>query len=129
MRKILSAMTGLSLVIILIVVIAGCAEKTKVYGQGISNNPVVTIKELQDKKKDYSGKMVKIEGKITDVCQDMGCWFNVNDKTGIMYVDLEMGRNFVIPKNSANQPVTVEGKLKYDNGSLSIIGSGVKIGE
>ena len=129
MKKLLSVVSGLSLVIILIVVIAGCAEKTKVYGQSISNSSVITIKELQDKKKDYSGKMVKIDGKITDVCQDMGCWFNVNDKTGIMYVDLEMGRNFVIPKKSADQPVTVEGKLKYDNGALSIIGSGIKIGE
>jgi RecJ-like exonuclease len=129
MKKLLSVVAGLSLVIILIVIIAGCAEKTKVYGQSISNSPVITIKELQDKKKDYSGKAVKIEGKITDVCQDMGCWFNVNDGTGIMYVDLEMGRNFVIPKNSANQTVVVEGKLKYDNGSLSIIGSGVKIGK
>jgi len=40
-----------------------------------------------------------------------------------------MGRNFTIPKNSANQPVIVEGTLKYKDASLSIIGSSVKIGK
>ncbi|HPZ09511.1 MAG TPA: DUF4920 domain-containing protein [Candidatus Eremiobacteraeota bacterium] len=129
MRKIMIIVWGVLIVIILSVLLAGCGKKNKVYGQAISNNPVITIKELQDKKKDYSDQLVKIQGKITDVCQDMGCWFNVNDGTGIMYIDLEMGRNFTIPKNTANQPVLVEGKLEYDNGSLSIIGSGVKIGE
>lgn len=129
MRNTLIIATGILLMVFVSVIIAGCGEKSKVYGQSISDNSVITIKELQDKKADYSGKLVKIKGKITDVCQDMGCWFNVNDGTGIMYVDLEMGRNFTIPKNTANQPVTVEGKLKYDKGSLSIMGSGVKIGE
>ena len=129
MRNTLVMATGILLIVFISVIIAGCVEKSKVYGQAISDNSAITIKELQDKKKDYSGKVVKIKGKIADVCQDMGCWFNVNDGTGIMYVDLEMGRNFTIPKNTVNQPVTVEGKLKYDKGSLSIIGSGVKIGE
>lgn len=128
MRKwIVSFAAVIVAVLILGVIIAGYS-KSRAYGSEISGGKVLTIKEIEDKKADYEGKEVKIEGKITEVCQTMGCWFNVNDGTGIMYVDLEMGRNFTIPKNSANEHVVVEGKLKNDNGSLKIIGSGVKIG-
>ncbi len=99
------------------------------YGKAISSNPAVTIKELQSNKNKYLGKTVKIEGTITEVCQQMGCWFYVNDGTGTIYVDLGMKGNFTIPKNSAKSHVIVEGTLKGDNGTLSIMGAGVKIGE
>ena len=128
MKKWIVSFAALSvLVLVLGVVIAGYG-KNQVYGKDMSGNKVLTIKEIESNKADYEGKEVKIEGKITEVCQSMGCWFKVNDGTGIMYVDLEMGRNFTIPKNSANESVVVEGKFKNDNGSLKIVGSGVKIG-
>jgi len=113
--------------LIIAVAITGCAG-SNIYGKAISDRPVLKIKEIEDNKADYEGKNVKIEGKITEVCQTMGCWFKVNDGTGIMYVDLEMGRNFVIPKNSVGEHVTAEGKFRNDNGFLKIVGNGVKTG-
>lgn len=113
---------------------SGCSMKhnnnnSNIYGQAISSNSVITIKELQSDKNKYLGKTVKIEGTITEVCQQMGCWFYVNDGTGTIYVDLGMKGNFTIPKNSAKSHVIVEGTVKYDNEALLITGSGVKIGE
>ena len=122
-----AAVTVLALV--LGVIIAGCVTKSQAYGKEVSENKVLTIKEIETNNADYDGESVKIKGKITEVCQDMGCWFKVKDGTGIMYVDLEMGRNFTIPKNSGKQPVVVEGKFVNDNGFLKIKGSGLKIGE
>jgi len=108
----------------------GCSTtNNNCYGQTISSNSAVTIKELQSHKNKYLGKTVKIEGTITEVCQQMGCWFYVNDGTGTIYVDLGMKGNFTIPKNSAKSHVIVEGTVKYDNEAFSITGSGVKIGE
>ncbi|MEQ8186857.1 MAG: DUF4920 domain-containing protein [Candidatus Eremiobacterota bacterium] len=116
------------------------------YGQAISSNPAVTIKELQSNKNKYLGKTVKIEGTITEVCQHMGCWFNVNDGTGTIYVDLgmrgyfipddgtgpiyvdlSMGKYMTIPRDSAKSHVIVEGIVKEEYEQLSINGQRVQI--
>jgi hypothetical protein len=104
-------------------------NNSNLYGKAISDNPAVTVKELQTNGKKYVGKTVKIEGTISEVCQAMGCWFNVNDGTGTMYVDLEMGKNFTIPKDSAKSHVIVEGIFNNIDGKFSVTGQGVKIGK
>jgi RecJ-like exonuclease len=107
----------------------GSSMNNNSYGQTISNNPVLTIKELEKNKNKYLGKTVKIEGTITEVCQSMGCWFYVDDGTGTIYVDLGMKGNFTIPKDSAKSHVIVEGIFKESDGHISIKGQGVKIGK
>jgi len=106
----------------------GCSTtNNNCYGQTISSNSAVTIKELQSHKNKYLGKTVKIEGTITEVCQQMGCWFNVNDGTGTIYVDLGMKGTFTIPKNSVKSNVIVEGIFKESEGQLLIKCQGIII--
>ena len=102
-------------------------EQNNIYGKAISSNSVLTIKELEKNKNKYLGKTVKVEGTITEVCQDMGCWFYVNDGTGTIYVDLGMKGNFTIPKDSAKSHVIVEGIFNEADGQFSIKGQGVNI--
>lgn len=109
------------------VIISDYLKKNKIYGEKISNAKVIKIKELQDRKEYYRGKKVKIAGRIMVICRKGGYWFNVNDGTGVIYVDLEKGKNFVIPAKSRFLPVIAEGILREEKGMPVIVAAGVNI--
>ena len=107
------------------IIITGCSSKNITYGNKISENSNIKIKEIQENKDNYSDKRVVLEGKITQICP-AGCWFNLNDGTGIMYVNLS-GKEYVMEQSRLNSSATVEGKVKYNDSGLSLIPSGIKI--
>lgn len=100
---------------------AGCAsnaaadsQKTTVSSTSIgeiANNPAV-----------FDGKEVAVKGKITSECGS-GCWFNLDDGTGVIYVTLSEN-NFAIPQLQG-QTVLVKGVIHIANGDPSLHGSAV----
>lgn len=55
----------------------------KVYGKAVTETKSVSISEILDNPKAYDGKMVRVEGMVTDVCPRRGCWINLaGDKPG-----------------------------------------------
>ena len=59
------------------------------------------------------GKTVQIKGKITEVCQMMGCWMalaDVSDGTKTIRIKVEDG-DIVFPKDGAGKIAIAEGKL------------------
>lgn len=96
-----------------------------VYGNAISDSQVLTIKTLEAKNSDYSGKTVKVEGEIVKLCPS-GCWFNLDDGTGVIHVSLNP-ESFVMPQDSLNSKVLVEGTFDYEDDYASIYAAGVKV--
>lgn len=47
------------------------------YGDGVKGEPSVSISDILADPKLYDGKVVRVEGTITDVCPMRGCWFDV----------------------------------------------------
>lgn len=72
----------------------------------------------------YDGQMVVIGGMIETECPS-GCWFIVNDDTGIIYVDI-LPSNFVIPQKRG-EDAKVYGEVVVKDGDPMIIGKMVKI--
>src|SRR3954471_4251157 len=60
----------------------------------------------------YLGKTVQVKGKITEVCQMMGCWMALSDvESGkIMRVKVDDG-DIVFPKDGAGKTAIAEGKF------------------
>jgi len=55
----------------------------KVYGKKLTESKSVSISQILDNPKDYEGKLVRVEGMVTDVCPRRGCWINLaGDKPG-----------------------------------------------
>lgn len=55
----------------------------KVYGKAITEAKSVAISEIKANPEKYEGKMVRVEGLVTDVCPRRGCWMNLaGDKPG-----------------------------------------------
>ena len=84
------------------------AADTKL-GKPLTAKQPVTIAELLAKPADYVGKTVQVKGKITEVCQNMGCWIYVADaQSNKIRVKVNDGE-IVFPKDGAGRTVTAEG--------------------
>ncbi|MBN1869294.1 MAG: hypothetical protein JW847_01785 [Candidatus Omnitrophica bacterium] len=106
-----------------ILVTAGCA-KVEHYGQPLSLRETTKVIDILKNPGQYIDKMVKVEGKIANECPT-GCWFNVTDETGTLYIDL-LGANIAIPQKVGHD-VILEGTIKERSGVPIIHGTGVDI--
>lgn len=121
----MKCLTGIFLVLLIMIlaVVYGCA-KVEQYGEPLSFRETTRIVEIMKNPSEYIGKTVKVEGKIVSECPT-GCWFNVADETGTLYIDL-MGANIAIPQKVGHD-VILEGKIKDRAGTPIIHGTGVVI--
>ena len=70
--------------------------------------PVATLMAHAD---EYVGKTVQVRGKITAVCQMMGCWMDLaNDAGQRVHIKVEDGV-IEFPKDSAGKMAVAEGKF------------------
>ena len=84
------------------------AEK---FGKGLTlkeSTPIGTILGAPDQ---YIGKMVQVKGTITEVCQMMGCWLQIQDGDKGLRVKVKDGE-IMFPKNGAGKKAVAEGLLK-----------------
>jgi hypothetical protein len=84
------------------------AADTKL-GKPLTAKQPVTIAELLAKPADYVGKTVQVKGKITEVCQMMGCWIYVADEQGNKIRVKVNDGEIVFPKDGAGRTATAEG--------------------
>jgi hypothetical protein len=75
-------------------------------GAGVTDRAATTIADLYAKPEAFLGKTVRVEGVVTAVCTDMGCWmalaqenkpeetvrFKVDDDAGIVFPMTAIGR-------------------------------------
>jgi hypothetical protein len=108
MRILMFALAALSL----------SAADTKV-GKPLTLKAPVTVDDLLAKPNLYVGKTVQVKGKITEVCQAMGCWINLAGANGkIVQVEVGHGGEIEFPKNGAGRIAIAEGKLSKIEMSL-----------
>ena len=99
--------------ILLIALAAVClnAADTKV-GKPLTLKAPVTVDALLAKPDGYVGKTVQVKGKITEVCQAMGCWMNLVGESG-KTVHVEVPHNTIeFPKDGSGKMAIAEGKLE-----------------
>ena len=90
---------------------AACAMAAEKLGKGLTLDkpiPVATILASPDQ---YVGKTVQVKGKVSEVCEMMGCWMQVVDNDSAMRVKVNDGE-IVFPKNSVGRVVIAEGTLQ-----------------
>ena len=60
--------------------------------------------------KPEAGRVVRLEGTIDKVCRNKGCWLELKQGASAVHVTFE-GYSFFVPKDSAGQPVVLEGRV------------------
>lgn len=113
----------LAVVAVLAAVTSGCGH-VEVYGERISNREITPLKEILSRPQDYSDKTVTVKGKIKSECET-GCWFNLEDSGGVIYIDLQPG-GFAIPQN-VGKSATVEGKIVLRDGKPTLSGKAAEV--
>ena len=80
-------------------------------GKPLSVKEPVSIATLLTHPDDYAGKTVQVKGKITEVCQMMGCWMDIvgdgGQKIRIKVNDGEI----VFPKDASGKAAVAEGRF------------------
>ena len=101
-----------------------CAADAK-YGKPLTLDKPTPIATLFEKPDTYVGKTVQVKGKITEVCQSMGCWLEIADDSG-KHITFNSHDTIEFPKDSSGKMVVAEGKLEKSD-TLAIQGAGAII--
>ena len=100
-------------------VLSGCARQdSQVLGRA-AFGPPTAICDLKP-----SPKPVTIQGTMVEKCPISGCWFKVQDRSGVLKVDTNAG-GFVVADVPTGSRVTVSGTFQTDP-EREISASGVR---
>jgi len=85
------------------------AEKGVTYGSGTTATGSISVNELEPKLKEnkYEGK---ITGKVTEVCQEKGCWMKLEKSNGEKVMVKFKDYGFFMPKDIVGKEVVLEGE-------------------
>ena len=79
-------------------------------GKPLTLKEPVSIATIQSEPSRYVGQIVQVKGKVTEVCQMMGCWMNLADGEKSIRIKVNDG-DIVFPKESVGKNALAEGKL------------------
>src|SRR5579883_882345 len=80
-------------------------------GKPLTVKDPMPLATLLAKPADYLGKTVQVKGKITEVCQMMGCWMDLtNDDGQKIRINVHDG-DIVFPKDSVGKVAVAEGRF------------------
>lgn len=83
----------------------------KLFGEPLSSSSEkVALGELLKSPTKFTDRPIQIEGKVTAVCQNKGCWLELEDEHGMAHVKLG-AHKFFVPKTASGQHAVVEGKV------------------
>ncbi len=121
MKQLFSFLVALSAMIIVNAQDAESAKPGVVYGKYSENgvNPI-SVNELDKKMSDnkYEGK---IQGKVVEVCQAMGCWAKIQKEDGSTVMIKVKDHEFAMPKDIVGRTIVVEGKAELKETSVAML--------
>jgi len=114
----------LALMSLLVAVLSGCGGGGEKFGEAITTVETTKVGDILARPDDFTGKTVRIEGKITRECPG-GHWLDLTDATGVTYVDLGPA-DFTIPQKVGSKAI-IEGKVLKRPERTMVIGKGIEI--
>ena len=85
------------------------ADAGATFGQKTTADNAITVEQLKEKMKGKTGTVeVKLKGKVTEVCQEMGCWIKVRSINGDMTVRMK-DHTFFVPVILQGKSIVIDG--------------------
>lgn len=98
---------------------AAVEPKGTVYGAPLQGEQTVSIEQVMDAPSDFDGKVVRVEGMVTDVCTMRGCWFEMaGERPGMKMRFKVKDGDMVFPPSSKGKRAVAEGKVSVRTMSL-----------
>jgi hypothetical protein len=85
------------------------ASKGTTYGAGTTADGAISVNEIDKKAKDnkFEGK---VTGKVTDVCQEKGCWMKIERADGEKLMVKFKDYAYFMPKDIVGKEVVLDGE-------------------
>jgi hypothetical protein len=81
-------------------------------GKPLTLKQTTPIAALASEPEKYVGQTVQAKGKVSEVCQRMGCWMNLVDENGkSVRIKVKDGGDIKFPKDAPGKMATAEGKF------------------
>ena len=81
-------------------------------GKPLTIKEPVSVEKIYAEPDKYLNKTVAVKGKITEVCQMMGCWMNLLDSASGKMIRIKVNDGEIeFPKNGAGKIAIAEGTL------------------
>jgi hypothetical protein len=79
-------------------------------GAPLKHNKLTDISALESKPADYVGKTIQVKGKVSEVCEEAGCWMNLIDPKTNAKVRIKVNDGeIVFPKEAIGRMAVAEG--------------------
>lgn len=109
MRPVTTTLLSLATALALAWGAPAAAADTK-YGAGVSKAPPVKISELLAQPDRYQGKVVRVEGLVTDVCAKRGCWMQLASDKEFQVLQIKVDDGVMIfPLDAKGKMASAEG--------------------
>lgn len=88
-------------------------DGSRVFGSEPSDREVTELASIMAEPERFDGQVVKTEGRVAQVCQQMGCWMELQAEEDGDAVRVPMaGHSFFLPRDIAGRQATVEGTVE-----------------
>lgn len=121
MKQVFSLLVALSAMIIINGQEAESAKPGVVYGKYSETGMTpISVNDLEKKMSDnkFDGK---IQGKVVEVCQAMGCWAKLKKEDGTTIMIKVKDHEFAMPLDIVGRTVVVEGKAELKETSVAML--------
>ena len=109
MRQVTPTLLSLATALALAWAAPAFAAETK-YGAGVGDAPLVKISELLAQPDRYQGKVVRVEGLVTDVCAKRGCWMQLASDKEFQVLQIKVDDGvMVFPLDAKGKMASAEG--------------------
>lgn len=99
--------------LVLLALAASPALAATKYGKPLSDAAAVKLSELMAKPDAYVGKVVKVEGLVTEVCPKRGCWINVAGDKEFQTIRVKVEDGVIVfPLTDKGKKVVAEGTFR-----------------
>lgn len=98
----------------------GKAKKGTIYGAKVDKSGAMPANELTGFMKGKEKSPVKVQGKVTEVCQAMGCWMKLETADGPVMVKMK-DHAFYVPMALSGKTVVIEGEASVKETSVDML--------
>jgi hypothetical protein len=101
-----------SSILALVSLAALAAGSGKQLGQSFKVKELTPLEQIASQPAKFAGKVVRVEGKVTEVCEMMGCWMKLVDPAAKHPLRIKVNDgDIVFPKEAVGKIAEAEGKL------------------
>ena len=91
---------------------SGALAADQKLGKPLALSETTPLAQIEAHPEKYVGKLVQVRGRVSEVCQAMGCWMNIVDPVGERSIRIKVNDGeIVFPESAVGKLAVAEGKL------------------